>query len=108
MSPYRVDLQDWLSEVFPTGFRDTDSISRVLTGLEEHASRNERCSSANELDRNRASVGFHLQCSFDHAAQTKNEGLAWMLVKILPIGFTVSGGSMKWWSVSALSDLGYV
>ena len=85
MSLYREELQDWLSQTFPTGFRDADfDTSRILTGFQEHMFR--------EMKDARIPMNWtdtELQwdsicnCLFDHASGTGDESLAWMLVKMV-------------------------
>ena len=108
MSPYRVELQEWLGEVFPTGFRDTDfDISRILTGLEEHMPR-EMKDARIPMNWTETELQWDSICNalFDHAAQTKNEGLAWMLVKMVADRihgqWRIDGNGGR---VSALSDV---
>ena len=85
MSLYRVDLQTWLNQLFPTGFRDTDfDTSRLLTGFEEYMPR-EMKDVQIPMRWTETELQWDPICNvlFEHASQTEEESLAWMFIKMI-------------------------
>ena len=108
MSLHRAELQEWLTQMFPTGFRDADfDIARILTGLEEHMPR-EMKDGRIPMSWTETELQWDSICNalFDHASRTGGEGLAWMLVKMIADRihgqWRITGNGGR---VSALSDL---
>ena len=108
MSLEQVELREWLDTIFPTGFRDDDfDTSKILTGLKEHMPR-EMKDVRIPLNWTETELQWDSICTslFDHASQTKEESLAWMLLKMVADRFhgqwriEQNGGR-----VSALSDV---
>jgi hypothetical protein len=78
-------LSDWLNQVFPNGFRDTDfDVSRILTGFEEHMPR-EIKDARIPMNWTETELQWDPICNslFDHVSQTGEEALGWMFVKMI-------------------------
>ena len=108
MSQEQLELQDWLDTIFPNGFRDDGfDTSKVLTGLKEHMPR-EMKDVRIPMNWTDTELQWDSICTslFDHASQTGDESLAWMLVKMVADRFhgqwRVDGNGGR---VSALSDV---
>ena len=85
MTIFSTALSDWLTQVFPSGFRDGDfDYSRILTGFEEHMPR-EIKDVRIPMNWTETELQWDPICNslFDHAVQTSGEGLAWMFVKMV-------------------------